>query len=71
MRFDQIVGDGAAIDGDERLRAAVAAALDGARDQFLADAGFAFDQDRDVGGGRLLAETDHPVHGRAARDRCP
>ena len=28
--------------------------LDGARDQFLADARFAFDQDRDVGCGGLL-----------------
>ena len=47
---------------------AVAGALDGARDQFLADARFALDQDRDVGRRRLLAKTDHPVHRRALRD---
>ena len=46
--LDEVVRDGAAIDGDERLRAPVAGALDGARDQFLADARFALDQDRDV-----------------------
>ena len=52
--LDEIVRDGAAIDRDERLRAPLAGALDGARDQFLADARFAFDQDRDVGGRGLL-----------------
>ena len=66
--FDQIVGNGAAIDGDEGFRAAVAAALDGARHQFLADARLALDQDRYVGCRRLLAKADHPVHGRAVRD---
>ena len=50
------------------LRGAVAGALDGARHQFLADAGFALDQDRDVRRGRLAGEPQHPVHGRAAGD---
>ena len=54
--FDEIVGDGAAIDGDEGLRAPVAGALDGAGDQLLADARFALDQDRDLRGGGALAE---------------
>ena len=45
--FDQVLGDGAAIDGDEGLAGALRAALDGARDQLLADAEFAFDQDRE------------------------
>jgi hypothetical protein len=35
---------------------AVAGALDGAGDQFLADARFALDEDRNVGGGGSLAE---------------
>ena len=50
--LDQIFGNGAAIDGDEGLAGAVALALDGAGDQLLADAGFALDQDRDLGIGR-------------------
>jgi hypothetical protein len=53
-RFDQIFGDSPAIDRYERLFATVAAALYGARNQFLADAGFALDQDRNTRGGRLL-----------------
>ena len=63
--FDQIVGNGAAVDGDEGLRAPLARPLDGARHQFLADAGFAFDEDRNVRGRRLLAEPDDAVHGGA------
>ena len=47
--LDQVLGDGAAVDGDERLAGALALALDGARDQLLADAAFALDQDRDGG----------------------
>ncbi len=66
--LDQVVGDGAAVDGDEGLRAAVAAALDGAGDELLADARFAFDQDRDLRLGGPLAEPDHPLHRRAAGD---
>ena len=36
--LDQVLGDGAAVDGDERPGLALALALDGARDQLLADA---------------------------------
>ena len=46
--LDKVFRDGAAIDGDEGPAAAVALALDGAGDHLLADARFAFDQDRDV-----------------------
>ena len=53
-RLDEIVGNGAAVDRDERLGAPFAGAVDGARDQLLADAGFALDQHRDGGGRRLL-----------------
>src|SRR5262245_11547320 len=38
-RLDEIVGDRAAIDRDERLCLALAAAMDGAREHLLADAG--------------------------------
>ena len=47
---------------------AVAGALDGAGDQFLADAGLALDQDRDLRGGGALAEADDALHRRAAGD---
>src|SRR5581483_6198547 len=66
--LDEIVGDGAAIDGDEGPRAPVAGALDSARDQLLADAGFAFDENRDLRGGGALAEADDPLHGSAFGD---
>ena len=67
-RFHEIVGDRAAIDRDERLGLALAAAVDGARDQFLADAGFAFDQHRNGGGRGLLRGAQHGRHGFAAGD---
>src|SRR5690606_13926753 len=61
--FYEIGGNGTAIDGDEGLAGAVAGALNDASDQFLADAGLAFHQDRDVALGRLGAERQDPVHG--------
>ena len=45
QRFDKR----GAIDGDERAVAAPAQFVDLARDQLLADAAFAFEQDREVG----------------------
>ena len=51
------------------LACALALALDGAGDQLLADAGFAFDQHRDVRGRRALAERDDALHGIAADDQ--
>ena len=51
--FDEIVGDGAAIDGNKGFCAPLARAMDRARDDFLADAGFAFDQNRNGRGRRL------------------
>ena len=65
--LDQVLGDGAAVDDDERRRLAVALALDGARDQLLADAAFTLDEDRDIGRGRTAAERDHALHGLAAQ----
>ena len=43
-------------------------ALDGAGDQLLADAGFAFDEHRNVGGSGALAERDDALHAFAAHD---
>ena len=66
--LDEVLGDGAAIDGDEGLAGAGALALDGAGDQLLADAALALDQDGDGRAGRALAELDDARHGLAAGD---
>ena len=39
--FEQLLGNGGAVDGQERLLAAVAVMVNGPRDQFLAGAAFA------------------------------
>src|SRR5581483_3518754 len=66
--LDQVLGDGAAVDGDEGPRLALALALDGARDQLLAHARLALDQDRDVGARGSAAERHRALHGLAADD---
>ena len=67
-RLDEIGGEGAAVDGDEGLRLALARPLDGAGDQFLADAALALDEDRDLRAGGAAGEGDHAVHRRARGD---
>ncbi len=67
-RLHEIVGDRAAIDRDEGLGAPVALAVDGARDQLLADAGLALDQHRDVRRRGLLGAAQHGKHLWAAGD---
>ena len=49
---EQVLGDGAAVEGDERgVRCSSCAGIvDELREQLLADAGFAFDQDGDAAG---------------------
>src|SRR5690606_23643940 len=66
--FHQIVGNRTTIDGDEGLAAAPALTPNGARDQFLADARFAFDDDGDIGGSSLACEAQRLFHGRTSRD---
>ena len=46
LRLDQLLGDGRAVDLDERLRGARGAAMDFARHELLAGARFAGDEDR-------------------------
>src|SRR5581483_11574783 len=53
-RLDEGLRQRTAVHGNERLGAPRAAAVDGTGDQFLTDAGFAFDQHRDRGGCGLL-----------------
>ena len=66
--FDQCLRQRAAIDDDERFAAPFGAALNRARHQFLADAGFAFDQHRNVRLGRPLGEADGARHRFRAGD---
>ena len=61
-RFDQVLRQRAAIDGDERLAAPIGGALDGARHQLLADARLAFDQHRNVRLGGALGEANGARH---------
>ena len=68
IEFDQRLGQRAAIDDDERLAAPIGAALNRARHQFLADAGFAFDQHRNVRLGRPLGEPHGARHQFRAGD---
>src|SRR6478609_7398371 len=67
-RFHEIVRNRPAIDSNERLCPPFATAVDGARDQFLADARLAFDQNRDRRTHGLLGRAQHGLHARAAGD---
>ena len=49
--FDQVVGQGAAVDRDEGLAGTITLVVDGAGGQFLAAAGFAGDEDGGVDAG--------------------
>ena len=68
MLSTEIFRDCTAVDGDEWLTDALALTLDGAGDQLLADAGFAFDQNRNIGGGGTAAKGDDAGHCIAAHD---
>ena len=63
--LDLSLRHGAAIDGDEGLAGAGALAVNGACDQRLANAAFAFDQHGDRGLRRPAAKVDDPGHGLA------
>ena len=49
--FEEVVGNGGAVDGDEGAMGAVAVLIDGASDEFLACSGFSSNEDRDGFGG--------------------
>ncbi len=78
-QLDQRLGQRATIDGDERLASPFGAALDRARHQLLADAGFAFDEDGNVRLRGALGEPHRARHQFGAADnvakaefaRCP
>ncbi len=67
-RLHEVLGNRPAVHRHEGARGAPAAALDGARDQLLADAALAQDQDRDRGLRRPLAEARDVAHGGGAGD---
>ena len=67
LALDEVLGDGAAVDGDEGPAHALAAAVELARDELLAGAGLAGDEHADVGRGDLLQLAEHLHHRRAGR----
>jgi hypothetical protein len=76
FRFDEVLGDGGAVDGHKRPLAAWAAGVQGARKHLLAHARFALDEHRNglahhaarlVGGG---APAGSPVSSRARASSC-
>src|SRR5690606_17305565 len=68
LALDELLGERRAVDRDERARAARAARVDGARDDVLAGAALAEEQDR--GRVDLLEALEHAEHGRQ-RGRAP
>ena len=66
--FQQLFGNGGAVDREERLFAAVAVMINRAGDEFLAGAAFAGDERGGVGGGDLADEFEHLLHRLAAAD---
>src|SRR3984957_9760310 len=67
-RFDEILGNGAAVHGDEGPPCAFGRTLDGAGDHLLADARFSFDENRNVRLRRPPAEADDLMHLAADTD---
>ena len=68
LRLEQLLGDRAAVDRDERLAGARAGPVDGARQQFLAGAALAEDHDAGVAAGHQARFAQDRFHLRAARD---
>ena len=69
LRFQQVLRDGAAVDGDEGLLGARRPPVQLARDQLLARAGLARDQHRNVRGRHLLHLAEDVLHDlRGAED---
>ena len=66
--FQKLLGNGGAIDREERLLAAVAVMINRAGDEFLAGAAFAGDERGGVGAGDLADELEHLLHRLAAPD---
>jgi hypothetical protein len=65
LGFEQRLDDGRAVDGDERAAAPPAPLVDLARDQLLADAALALDQDGEIGAGDAIDLLPHGLDLRA------
>ena len=68
LALEQRLGDRAAVDRDEGLVRARARAVDRAREQLLAGAALALDQDARVARGHALRLGEQVLHQRGARD---
>src|SRR5438067_9520006 len=68
LALDQLVRDGATIDGDERTSRARAQLVHGAGDQLLSRAALARDEDRRLRGRNLAHDTQHLLHRGRLRD---
>ena len=66
--FEQVFGDGGAVDGEERGLGAMAVMIDGAGDEFLAGAAFAGDERGGVRLRDLADELEDLLHRLAAAD---
>ena len=62
LAFEQVAGDGGAVEGDEGLLRAVREFVDGAGEDLLAGAALAGDQDVDVGLGDLASVVHQLAH---------
>ena len=69
LALDQVLGQGAAVDRDERAAGAIALVVEAARDQLLAGAGLAQDHDGGVGGGDRVDQAADLLHGRCLADQ--
>ena len=67
--FDEVFGNGGAIDLDERRAGARALAVKRAGDQFLAGAAFALNEDGGLGAGDFADQLAEVLHGRAAAEQ--
>ena len=70
LALDQVFGQRAAIDGDERHVASRALVVHGAGHQFLAGAGFAADQHGGVRGGDFRDQLADALHRQAVADQA-
>ena len=68
FRFQQVAGDGRSVQGNEGFVGARTVAMQRPRHQFLAGAGFAVDQHRDVGAGQTANGAEYLLHGRRLTD---
>ena len=66
--LEQLLGNGGAIDGDERLVLALGFLVNVARQHFLADAALAGDHDRGFGRGDLIGHGNDQLHRRVRGD---